>query len=180
MDTNRVREALKRHNGKVDEAAATLGTSRRTLDRAISKHGLGALRAPLTARKRGGAPRGTGHPKGTPNRVQTIDPDRRVRVERECDATGEFISLKDARGTMVTIKFSPCDGNGSIKGDGRGKLADLIVRPDGKSQCEFISAELVASSVDERKRRLCLENAISRVCGPELAARVQEEVRRQS
>lgn len=172
----RIVAALAESGGKVKGAAERLGVPRRTMDRWVTKAGARHL-VSVDHNKGGGRPRGRKPP--SPRMVQVIDPDRRVRVERECEGGGEFISLKDALGNMVTIKFTACVGGGSAKGDGRGRLADLIVRPDGKSQCEFIAAEIQASSAEERKRRVCLENAIARICGPQMAARIQEEARRQ-
>jgi len=177
MEATRIKNALVEAGGKVKGAAERLGVPRRTMDRWVTKTGVRAMVA-VDHNRGGGRPRGRKPPR--PGVVQEIDPDRRVRVERECEAGGEFISLRDVHGNMVTIKFSACVGGGSTKSDGRGRLADLIVRPDGRSQCEFIAAEIQASNAEERKRRMCLENAISRVCGPVVAAQIREEARRNS
>ncbi len=173
-----IERAVRSTGGNVTAAAARLGVPKRTLDRRLTKSGARArIRAEMSPPNNGGRPAGNGGKPKRPRSIQTVGPENRVRVERECDADGEFISLADAHGNMVTLKFAPCIG-GSAKGDGRGRLADLIVRPDGRSQCEFISAEIQATSADERRRRMCLENAIVRVCGPVVAAQVHEEARR--
>lgn len=175
MDTAQIDDALRKSGGSVRAAAEVLGVPRRTLDRKITERGLRSAVA-VERNRGGGRPKGPKGPTG-PKRCATIDPANRVKVERECDAGEEFISLADGRGNMVTIKFVAC-GSGSARGDGRGRLADLIMRPDGRAQTEFISAEIQASCAEERRRYRCLESAIGRVCGPAMAARVQEEMRK--
>lgn len=179
MDATRIKEALSEASGDVATAAGALGMPRRSLDRWIQRNGLREqVRAANPNRRKGvgGCPPGTVARK-QPRRVSLPDPSRRVRVERECEAGSAFVSLADTHGNMVTIKFVSCSG-GSTKSDGRGRLAELIQKPGGQSQTEFIAAEIQATSADERKRRTCLEQAIARVCGPELAVRIQEEARK--
>lgn len=177
MNATEVNAALDEAGGKVDEAARTLGVSRRILDRWITNNGLrGSLRERHPRRHGGGCPLGARKRTKAP-RIVGLEAGPRVRVERECEAGGDFISLADSCGTMVTIKFPAC-GGGSARGNGRGRLAELIERPDGKSQTEFVVAEITVSSAEERKRIARLKSAISKVCGPTMAARVTQEAER--
>jgi len=175
MEVARIQAALIESGGVVKVAAERLGVSRRTMNRWVAQAGARNL-APIDYSRGGGRKRGCKQPArvGIP---QKIDVELRVRVERECDASGDFVSLRDASGNMVTIRFVPCVGGGSAKGEGRGRLSNLLLGV-GKNQCEFIAAELQTSNAEERRRRECLERAIIRVCGSAVASQIQEEARK--
>lgn len=179
MDAERIREALVESGGKVKEAAARLGVPRRTMDRWVTQSGARAL-VPVDRSRGGGRPHGC-RPPPRVGLAPGSDPTNRVRVERECDGSGEFISLADSLGNLVTIKFST-GHNGSARGDGRGRLAEIVCSTGkesrGSCQTELVSAELQVSSAEERRRRTCLERAIMRVCGPVVAAKIEEEARK--
>lgn len=177
MDAAEAKRALAETRGIVVDAARILNVSRATLDRWISRTGLRAtLRLTYPRRGSGGCPPGT---RTTTRRLRRRPPasaDGLLRIERECEVDGEYISIADASGTMVTIRL--------YARTEAGRLADFIqntrrngadVSARGHSEQTDVAAEIQVSSASERAKAKRIENAIVRICGPAVAARIQEE-----